>query len=140
MARNALAAVSIALLASLGAAGVAQAQTSATVVIQSGQPQYQYHTPAPVRVQYGPPPPPRYEAAPPPRRGMVWVPGHWEWRGHRHVWMQGYWVKARPGHVYREPRWVERHGRWEMRRGGWDRDGDGVPNRYDRRPNNPYRN
>ena len=21
----------------------------------------------------------------------------------------------------------------------WDRDGDGVPNRYDRRPNNPYR-
>ncbi len=25
-------------------------------------------------------------------------------------------------------------------RGGWrDRDGDGVPNRYDRRPNNPYR-
>lgn len=25
-------------------------------------------------------------------------------------------------------------------RGSWDRDGDGVPNRYDRRPNNPYRN
>lgn len=22
---------------------------------------------------------------------------------------------------------------------GHDRDGDGVPNRYDRRPNNPYR-
>jgi hypothetical protein len=22
---------------------------------------------------------------------------------------------------------------------GYDRDGDGVPNRYDRRPNNPYR-
>jgi hypothetical protein len=54
--------------------------------------------------------------------------------------MQGYWVKARPGYAYREPRWVERDGRWEMRRGGWDRDGDGVPNRHDRRPDNPYRN
>lgn len=150
MTRNALAAVSIALL-SLGAATVAQAQTSATVVIQSGQPQY--HTGAPVLVQYGPPPAPRYEPVPQPRRGMAWVPGHWEWRGHRHVWMQGYWVKARPGYAYREPRWEQHGDRWEMRRGGWDRDGDGirdrhdrdrdgdgVPNRYDSRPNNPYRN
>ncbi|MFN4118644.1 YXWGXW repeat-containing protein [Acidovorax sp.] len=138
MARNALAAVSIALLSSLGAAGVAQAQTSATVVIQTGAPQYR--TPAPVQVQYHrAPPPPRYEAAPHPRRGMVWVPGHWEWRGHRHVWMQGHWVKARPGHHYRQPRWVEHGGRWNMQPGGWDRDGDGVPNRHDRRPDNPYR-
>ena len=137
MARNALAAVvSIALL-SLGAATSAQAQTSATVVIQSGQPQY--HGTAPVRVQYGPPPPPRYEATPRPRRGQVWVPGHWERRGHRHVWAQGYWVKARPGYHYREPRWVEHGGRWDMHPGGWDRDGDGVPNRHDRRPDNPYR-
>jgi hypothetical protein len=31
--------------------------------------------------------------------------------------------------------------RWDDRRGGYyrDRDGDGVPNRYDRRPDNPYR-
>ena len=83
---------------------------------------------------------------------MVWVPGHWEWRGHRHVWMQGYWVKARPGYHHREPRWVEHGGRWNMQPGGWDRDGDGipnrrdrdrdgdgVPNRYDQRPDNPYR-
>jgi hypothetical protein len=136
MARNALAAVSIALL-SLGAATVAQAQTSATVVIQSGSPHY---GPAPVQVQYHrAPPPPRHEAVPRPRRGMAWVPGHWEWRGHRHVWMQGHWVKARPGYHYREPRWVEHGGRWNMQPGGWDRDGDGVPNRYDRRPDNPYR-
>ena len=45
MARKALAAVSIALL-SLGAASAAQAQTSATVVIQAGTPVYQQ--PAPV--------------------------------------------------------------------------------------------
>ncbi len=137
MARNALAAVSIALL-SLGAATVAQAQTSATVVIQSGSPQRFQH-PAPALVQYQAPPPPRHEARPRHRRGMAWVPGHWEWRGHRHVWMQGYWVKARNGYHYREPRWVEHGGRWNMQPGGWDRDGDGVPNRYDRRPNDPYR-
>lgn len=136
MARNALAAVSIALL-SLGAAAVAQAQTSATVVIQAGTPHYQH--PAPIRTQYHAPPPPRHEAAPRARRGMAWVPGHWEWRGHRHVWMQGHWVKARHGYHYREPRWVEHGGRWNMRPGGWDRDGDGVPNRHDRRPNDPYR-
>jgi len=154
---NALAAVSIALL-SLGAATVAQAQNSATVFFESGQHQYHSRAPvvvqgAPVLVQYGPPPPPRHEVAPHPRRGMAWVPGHWEWRGNRHVWMQGYWVKARPGYAYREPRWEQHGERWEMRRGGWDRDGDGirdrrdrdrdgdgVPNRHDRRPDNPNRN
>ena len=26
-----------------------------------------------------------------------------------------------------------------LRGGGWDRDRDGVPNRHDRRPGNPYR-
>ncbi|RIX80193.1 hypothetical protein D3H34_12670, partial [Acidovorax cavernicola] len=32
------------------------------------------------------------------------------------------------------------HRDWEGRRyGRRDNDGDGVPNRYDRRPNNPYR-
>ena len=98
------------------------------------------------------PPPLRAEVVPAPRRGYVWVPGYWEWPGHRHLWMQGYWVKARPGYHYREPRWVEHGGRWNMQPGGWDRDGDGipnrrdrdrdgdgVPNRYDQRPDNPYR-
>jgi hypothetical protein len=31
-------------------------------------------------------------------------------------------------------RWDERHNHYRH-----DRDGDGVPNRYDRQPNNPYR-
>ena len=32
-------------------------------------------------------------------------------------------------------------GGWARERGGWarDRDGDGVPNRFDSRPNNPNR-
>lgn len=98
------------------------------------------------------PPPPRHEAVPRARRGQVWSPGHWEWRGHRYVWTAGTWVKARPGYRYREPQWVEHDGRWELRRGGWDRDGDGISNRNDRdrdgdgvrnrddrRPDNPNR-
>ncbi len=49
-------------------------------------------------------------------------------------------MKARKGQHYRAPKWhQQRNGHWEMRRGGWDRDGDGVPNRHDRKPNNPYR-
>ena len=98
------------------------------------------------------PPPPRAERMPPPRRGQMWVPGHWEWRGHRHVWVGGNWMRERRGYAYRQPEWRERDGRWEYNRGRWDhdrdgvpnrmdrdRDGDGVPNRMDSRPNNPNR-
>lgn len=91
------------------------------------------------------PPPPRTERVPPPRRGYVWAPGHWEWRGGHHVWVNGSWLRERRGYVYHAPTWVERDGRWVMERGAWvrgggrDRDGDGVPNRYDARPNNPNR-
>ncbi len=99
-----------------------------------------------VNVQYAPPPPPRFERVPPPRQGYVWAPGHYEWRGNRYVWMRGTWVQARPGYVYRAPQWRERDGRWEYRRGDWergqmrrDRDHDGVPDRFDSRPNNPNR-
>jgi hypothetical protein len=86
------------------------------------------------------PPPPRAERVPPPRRGYVWAPGHHEWRGGRHVWVRGEYVRARPGYAYRAPEWRERDGRWEYNRGRWDRDGDGVPDRNDRRPDNPRRN
>ena len=90
------------------------------------------------------PPPPREEVVPAPRRGYAWAPGYWDWRGKRHVWHAGSWVRERPGHRYRETRWVERDGRWYLSRGRWermrDRDGDGVPDRFDRRPDNPRRN
>ncbi|MDL5038718.1 YXWGXW repeat-containing protein [Comamonas resistens] len=92
-----------------------------------------------VNVQFGAPPPPRYEVVPAPRRGYIWAPGYWEPRGHRHVWRAGHWVQARPGYVYRPPTWSQHGGRWDYRGSRWDRDGDGVPNRYDRSPNNPYR-
>lgn len=86
------------------------------------------------------PPPPRAERVPPPRRGYVWAPGHYEARGRNYVWVRGEYVRARPGYAYRAPQWREDGGRWVYNRGGWDRDGDGVPNRFDNRPNNPNRN
>ncbi|WP_019142472.1 hypothetical protein [Noviherbaspirillum massiliense] len=54
------------------------------------------------------------------------------------------YVQPRPVYVQPEPVVIERR-HWHERhwRGAhparFDRDGDGVPNRYDRRPNNPYR-
>ena len=86
------------------------------------------------------PPPDRYEIVPAPREGHIWVSGHWRWDGRRHVWVSGYWQPDRPGYVYYPPRWVERDGRYVYLNPRWDRDGDGVPNRYDHRPDNPYRN
>lgn len=86
-----------------------------------------------------PPPPLRHELLPPPRRGYVWVPGYWDWRGRRHVWVAGAWLRERRGYHYRPHTWIERNGGWYMDRGRWDRDGDGIPDRYDRHPSNPYR-
>lgn len=104
-----------------------------------------------ISVQIGPPPL-RIEYAPPPRHGHIWAPGHWEWNGRAYIWSTGFWMQARPGYHYVQPVWVQRGNRWEMHRGGWerggrghghgrysDRDRDGVPDRYDARPNNPYR-
>jgi hypothetical protein len=88
------------------------------------------------------PPAPRDEVVPPPRHGYVWVPGYWDWRHNRHVWVAGTWVRERHGYVYHQPEWRERDGHWEMVRGSWGRrddDRDGVPNRADRQPENPNR-
>ena len=88
------------------------------------------------------PPAPRFEAVPAQRRGYIWVPGYWNGRGNRHVWQSGHWERSRAGYAYIQPNWIQRDNRWQLERGGWrrgDRDGDGVPNRFDRAPNNPNR-
>jgi hypothetical protein len=89
------------------------------------------------------PPPPRPEAVPAARRGYVWAPGNWNWNGHRYTWSRGHWERERNGYAWRQSEWrQDARGGWVMERGGWrrgDRDGDGVPNRVDRRPNNPNR-
>ena len=91
------------------------------------------------------PPAPRQEVVPAPRRGYEWAPGYYQLQGRRHVWVKGHWIKARNGYSYNSPRWVEAGGQWRLDPGGWvrgnrDRDGDGVRNRDDARPNNPNRN
>jgi hypothetical protein len=89
-----------------------------------------------------PPPPLRIEVAPAPRRGYLWAPGYWDAKGNKHAWKRGHWERQRSGHYYVEPRWVERNNGYALERGRWnrgDRDGDGVPNRRDRQPDNPNR-
>ena len=89
------------------------------------------------------PPEQRVEMVPAARRGYAWTPGYWNWNGRRHVWVAGAWVRDRPGYRYNHARGVERDGGWQMERRRWskgDRDGDGVPNRLDRQPDNPRRN
>lgn len=67
-----------------------------------------------------------------------------------YVQQQPVYVEARPVYVQPRPYYVEerhhQHRRHHHKRHDnhyvaprHDRDGDGVPNRYDRRPNNPYR-
>ncbi|VXB33338.1 YXWGXW repeat-containing protein [Massilia sp. 9I] len=96
------------------------------------------------------PPPMRNEAIPAARRGYEWVPGYWSYNGRRYVWERGHYEKVRAGYVYNRPEWRQDRNGWYFERGGWvrdrdhrmarrDRDGDGVPNRYDERPNNPNR-
>ncbi len=101
------------------------------------------------------PPAPREERQHDMRRGYAWAPGHWAWRNGQHVWVEGHYLRERRGMHWVADRWVERNGRWQLMAGHWergarrdgmgnrgmgDRDGDGVPNRYDNRPNNPNRN
>lgn len=102
------------------------------------------------------PPAPMVEAVPAARPGFVWAGGHYEWRHGQYVWVGGRWIGERRGYEWREPRWVQRgNGQWMMVGGNWehrawerehdrygyrhDRDGDGVPDRMDRHPNNPNR-
>jgi hypothetical protein len=106
--------------ASLMALGTAQAQYTAIVSVA--------------------PPAPQYEVVPAPRRGYVWAPGHYEYRGNQYVWVQGRWLAEREGYAYDAPRWVQRgNGEWMLVGGDWqrrgpngDRDGDGVSNRDER--------
>jgi hypothetical protein len=64
--------------------------------------------------------------------------GYWD-RDHRwHRWRNAREARAFR-EMYRDRYWHRRHN--AERNSGWrDWDHDGVPNRFDARPNNPYRN
>ncbi|MBK6866846.1 MAG: YXWGXW repeat-containing protein [Burkholderiales bacterium] len=81
------------------------------------------------------------------RPGHVYVPAAWRAQGQRWVYQPPRW-DARPVRaVQTAPRHWDRHDYRDRRdprgqrdaRQRWDRDGDGVPNRRDRRPNDPRR-
>jgi hypothetical protein len=53
---------------------------------------------------------------------------------------QPVYVQPQPVYVQPQPVYYDRPHRSHHRRGAWgDADRDGVPNRYDREPYNPYR-
>ena len=108
------------LLAGIGLLAAAPAMARVDVDINVGVPGA-YVAPAP----YGPPP--RYLGPP-----AYVQPGP--------AYVQPGPVYVQPAPVYVQPRPIYRE-EWRHRHGGrhWDSDGDGVPDRYDRRPNNPYR-
>ncbi len=99
------------------------------------------------------PPDPRVEVVPAPRAGFVWAPGYYGYRNGNYAWTRGHWERERHGQYWHPGHWVEREGRWAFVEPGWhgerfayngrgyarDRDHDGVPDRVDRAPDNPYR-
>lgn len=91
------------------------------------QPAPVYVQPRPVYVQ---PAPVYMQPAP------VYAPPH---RGYAHP--APIYVQPSPVYLERPYRGDDRHGSWRHRSSEryYDRDRDGVPNRWDRRPNNPYR-
>ena len=101
------------------------------------------------------PPDPIVEVVPAPRAGFVWAPGYYDYRYGRYYWVKGHHVREVHGKYWHPGHWVEREGRWAFVQPGWrgerfaygtgrgyamrDSDGDGVPDRFDRAPDNPYR-
>ena len=86
---------------------------------------------------YGPPPPHAYVAVRPPYPGpgYSWIDGYWHPAGGRYAWRSGYWGLAPyAGGYWVAPRYYGGryyNGYW----GRGDRDGDGIPNRFDRYDN-----
>ncbi len=62
--------------------------------------------------------------------------GYYDHYGYWHAWHPR---EARAYRMAYRDRYWDRPRRYYPNRGWRDNDGDGVPNRYDARPNNPYR-
>jgi hypothetical protein len=73
---------------------------------------------ADVYLRFGPPAP-IYEPVPVVQPGWVWIPGYWDWNGHRHVWVNGRHVHARHGSYWVPNRWCQHNGRGRLDRGHW---------------------
>ena len=77
-----------------------------------------------------------YEVVLAPRAGYVWAPGHYRLINDRYVWTQGHWEVARVGYRYAPDTWerfvVGGREQWRYVPSCWDRNGDGIPDRYQR--------
>ena len=67
------------------------------------------------------PPAAPVEVIPAARAGFVWVPGYYEWRGERHVWVTGHWIRERRGFHWVPAHWDHRGDRWHFEPGHWQR-------------------
>jgi hypothetical protein len=68
------------------------------------------------------PPPDRVEVvglAPYP--GAIWIRGHWQWSGGRHVWYPGFWERPRVGFMWEHAHWDRWGNRWRFIPGHWRR-------------------
>jgi hypothetical protein len=116
--KSAVAAVLV--IAGVMGAGVAQARPDVDWVLRIGLPL----PPLPVVVL----PAPVMRAPVVVEREPVYRDDRREWRGEREWRDEREWREHRHGH----DRYYDRPARWDV-------DGDGVPNRYDRRPRDPRR-
>ncbi len=68
-----------------------------------------------------PPPPPAWRKQKPrwPKRGYVWVPGHWVRHRRRWVWRKGQWLRRRRGRTWVPAEWVHGPLGWRYRKGHW---------------------
>ena len=74
--------------------------------------------------------------------GYVYTQPSYVYNQPAYVYTEPSYVYTQPSYVYSQPNYVyygNNHGRHFNRGWSHDRDHDGVPNRFDRRPNNPYR-
>ena len=55
-----------------------------------------------------------------PKKGFVWVNGHWEWKNNQWEWTAGHYERARRGKRWRPHKWESRDGGWVRVHGGWD--------------------
>jgi hypothetical protein len=107
-------AVAAVALGAVGAASAAHARSDVVFSIGLNAAPYGYVEPAPVYVQPQP----------------VYVQPGPAYYGPNYAWQER----------EREREWAWRHRHYAHRHGPWgDYDHDGVPNRYDRAPANPYR-
>ncbi|MFC1582466.1 hypothetical protein ACFL4W_02890 [Planctomycetota bacterium] len=66
------------------------------------------------------PPAPKREKKPKrPKKGHVWVAGHWTHTGNHYTWKKGYWVRKKANATWIAARWAQRGGGWVYIQGKW---------------------